>query len=266
MKKLVLLLMTLTITLLLPKSAIQAQDETYVVVENMPQFPGGTVALQKYIAKNVKYPKRAEKEKAEGKVFVNFVVDKQGSVKNVKVIRGAQIDLNNEAVRVIKSLPKWKPGTQKGKPVNVSFTVPISFSLNNKSIEVYKGNIGSTYKITKNHKQKDLKAKNGDCYVVVNNMPEFPGGTVALQKYIANNIKYPKVHQESNISGKVFINFVVNEKGKVINVRVVRGVDPALDKEAVRVISNLPNWKPGSTKDGKKVKVSFTVPVSFSLK
>ena len=265
MKKLVLLLMTLTITLLLPKSTIQAQDETFVVVENMPQFPGGRQALQKYIAKNIKYPKRAQQEKAEGKVFVNFVVDKQGNVKNVKIIKGAQIDLNNEAIRVIKSLPKWKPGTQKRKPVNVSYTVPISFSLNNNSIEVNNSNV-TTYKITKNHKQKDLKAKNRDCYVVVSNMPEFPGGHEALRKHIANNIKYPKVHQETTISGRVFINFVVNEKGKVINVRVVRSVDPALDKEAVRVISNLPDWKPGSTKDGKKVKVSYTVPVSFSLK
>ena len=95
-------------------------------------------------------------------------------------------------------------------------------------------------------------------------MPEFPGGDLELRKYIAQNIQYPEIAKENGIQGKVFVQFVVNQKGEVEQVKVVRGVDPSLDKEAVRVIQSLPKWKPGSQR-GKPVKVSFTVPINFQL-
>lgn len=101
-------------------------------------------------------------------------------------------------------------------------------------------------------------------FVIVENMPEFPGGQGELPKHIAKNIQYPEIAKENGIQGKVYIQFVVNQKGKVEQVKVVRGVDPSLDKEAVRVIKNLPQWKPGSQR-GKPVKVSFTVPIHFQL-
>ncbi len=101
-------------------------------------------------------------------------------------------------------------------------------------------------------------------FFIVENMPTFPGGDLELRKYIAQNIQYPEIAKENGIQGKVYIQFVVNKKGKVEQVKVVRGVDPSLDKEAIRVISNLPAWAPGSQR-GKPVKVSFTVPINFQL-
>jgi protein TonB len=101
-------------------------------------------------------------------------------------------------------------------------------------------------------------------FFIVENMPEFPGGNLELRKYIAQNVNYPDIARENGIQGRVFVQFVVNTKGKVEKVKVVRGVDPALDREAIRVISNLPSWKPGSQR-GKAVKVSFTVPINFQL-
>jgi len=104
-------------------------EEVFMVVENMPKFPGGDLGLMKYIQKNVKYPPIAKEYNVTGKVYISFVVDKSGSVTNVKVVRGVDKNLDAEAVRVIKSLPKYKPGKQRGRPVRVQFTVPINFTL-----------------------------------------------------------------------------------------------------------------------------------------
>ena len=105
-------------------------DEFFMVVENMPIFPGGDLGLMKYIQKNVKYPAIAKEYNITGKVYVSFIVDKSGSVTNVKIVRGVDKNLDAEAVRVVKSLPKYKPGKQRGKSVRVMFTIPINFTLN----------------------------------------------------------------------------------------------------------------------------------------
>ena len=105
-------------------------DEFFMVVENMPEFPGGDLGLMKYIQKNVKYPAIAKEYNITGKVYVSFIVDKSGSVTNVKIVRGVDKNLDAEALRVVKSLPKYKPGKQRGKAVRVMFTIPINFTLN----------------------------------------------------------------------------------------------------------------------------------------
>ena len=108
----------------------ESDDEFFMVVENMPEFPGGDLGLMKYIQKNVKYPAIAKEYNITGKVYVSFIVDKSGSVTNAKIVRGVDKNLDAEALRVVKSLPKYKPGKQRGKPVRVMFTIPINFTLN----------------------------------------------------------------------------------------------------------------------------------------
>ncbi len=103
--------------------------EVFVVVEDMPSFPGGNV--QKWIAKNVKYPVLAMENGIQGKVYIQFVIERDGSITDVKVLRGVDASLDKEAVRVVKAMPKWKPGKQRGKPVRVSYTLPINFQLSN---------------------------------------------------------------------------------------------------------------------------------------
>jgi len=105
-------------------------EEFFMVVENMPQFPGGDLGLMKYIQKHVKYPAIAKEYNITGKVYVSFIVDRQGKVTNVKIVRGVDKNLDAEALRVVKSLPKYKPGKQRGKAVRVMFTIPINFTLN----------------------------------------------------------------------------------------------------------------------------------------
>ncbi len=105
------------------------EPHIFTIVEDMPKFPGGDVGLIKYIAKHTKYPNIAREGGIEGKVYIRFCVTNTGLVKKVSVARGVDPLLNNEAIRVVKSLPKWKPGEQSGKKVNVWFTVPINFRL-----------------------------------------------------------------------------------------------------------------------------------------
>ena len=111
---------------------------------------------------------------------------------------------------------------------------------------------------------KEEEASDSQVFFIVEDMPEFPGGELALRKFIANAIKYPVIAQENGIQGKVYVNFVVNKDGSVTDAKIARGVDPSLDKEALRVINSLPKWKPGKQR-GKPVRVSYTVPINFVL-
>ena len=102
-------------------------------------------------------------------------------------------------------------------------------------------------------------------FEVVEQMPEFPnGGMAGLMQYLSKNIKYPAIAQENGTQGRVTVQFVVNRDGSIVDAKVLRGVDPYLDKEAIRVISSMPKWKPGMQR-GKAVRVKYTVPVMFRL-
>ncbi len=106
-----------------------ASNKVYEVVEQMPSFPGGDAAMMKYLAENIKYPVSAQKAKEQGRVVVQFIVEKDGAVTGVKAVRSVTPVLDAEAVRVIKAMPKWTPGRQGGQPVRVNYNVPVSFRL-----------------------------------------------------------------------------------------------------------------------------------------
>ena len=135
MKRLIMmsLMATCCLTTVLAQKTVVSQkdqkEEPFNVVEDMPAFPGGMEAMIEYLSSNIKYPADAQKQKVDGRVLVNFVVEKDGSITEVKVIKPAFPSLDAEAVRVVKAMPKWKPGYQNGKAVRVQFTMPINFSL-----------------------------------------------------------------------------------------------------------------------------------------
>lgn len=101
-------------------------------------------------------------------------------------------------------------------------------------------------------------------FQVVEEQPEFPGGQIELMKFLQKNIKYPTISQENGVQGRVIVQFVVNRDGSIVDTQVMRGVDPYLDKEALRVVSTMPKWKPGKQR-GKPVRTRFTLPVQFRL-
>lgn len=112
----------------MPKT-LKGDEQIFFIVEEMPEFPGGESELRKFIANNIKYPEVAQQNGIQGRVYVTFVVDKNGEVANARIARGVDQELDREALRVVNSLPQWIPGKQRGKEVNVSYTVPINFAL-----------------------------------------------------------------------------------------------------------------------------------------
>ena len=105
------------------------EGEIFQVVEQMPEFPGGMQALMAYLSKNIKYPSVAQDNGIQGRVFISFVVNKDGSIVDPEVIKSVDAALDKEAMRVVKAMPKWNPGKQRGKPVRVKYTVPVLFRL-----------------------------------------------------------------------------------------------------------------------------------------
>ena len=108
----------------------EEEEVIFMVVETMPEFPGGAQAMMKYIGENIKYPVIAQENGIQGRVICQFVVEKDGKVTDIQVVRSSgDASLDKEAVRVINSMPKWKPGKQRGKPVRVKYTIPVAFRL-----------------------------------------------------------------------------------------------------------------------------------------
>lgn len=216
-----------------------SKDEAVSSAEKMPQFPGGEIALMEFMIKNLKYP---ESETTPGTymVIVKFIVDKNGKVKDPVVIRKQSEAFNQEAIRVVSMLPDFEPGTINGKPVAVYYTLPINF------------------KIKDDKPAKDVVLRSSE------KMPQFPGGEKALMEFVVSNIKYP---QGATVKGKpmVVVKFVVDKTGKVKDPVIMRGQDEALNSEAIRVVSLLPDFEPG-TVDGKPVSVAYTLPIIFSSK
>ena len=219
----------------------EVNEQVFTVVEKMPSFPGGDAELLKYIATNIKYPKESLDNGEQGRVICSFIVGRDGSVNNPEVLRGVTPLLNEEAVRVINTMPRWNPGMQRGKAVAVKYTVPITFRL-----------------------KSPVEEAKEETLTVVDVMPQYPGGDRELLKFIAQSIKYPTDAQEAGVQGRVICSFVVDKKGNIVEPKIIRGIDPSLDAEALRVIGMMPRWTPGR-QDGKAVRVLYTVPITFRL-
>ena len=230
-----------------------AEGEVFMVVEEMPEFPGGMGECMKWLGQNIKYPADAKEKGVQGRVIVQFVVEKDGTIVNAKVVRGVDPDLDAEALRVVNQSPKWKPGKQKGEAVRVKYTLPIMFRL---------GNDSSDSKAAE--APREAKVDENGVHQVCEEMPEFPGGMAECMKWLGKNINYPEDCKKEGVQGRVIVQFVVDKDGSIKDPTIARGVHPSLDKEALRVLSSMPNWKPGKQK-GEAVKVRYTIPVMFKL-
>ena len=233
--------MTNNTHLSLSSKSREMNEQVFTVVEKMPSFPGGDAELLKYIATNIKYPKESQDNGEQGRVICSFIVGRDGSVNNPEVLRGVTPLLNEEAVRVINTMPRWNPGMQRGKAVAVKYTVPITFRL-----------------------KSPVEEAKEETLTVVDVMPQYPGGDRELLKFIAQSIKYPTDAQEAGVQGRVICSFVVDKKGNIVEPKIIRGIDPSLDAEALRVIVIIPRWTP-CRQDGKAVRVLYTVPITFRL-
>ncbi|WP_320970274.1 M56 family metallopeptidase [Bacteroides nordii] len=239
-------------------------DDIFDVVEEMPVFPGGQTGLMEFIAKNLRYPVKAQKEGIQGRVIARFIVEKDGSVSNLAVARrSASSELDAEAIRVLSTMPKWTPGKQRGKEVRVKYTVPIAFKLSGPEVEEIKDSKLMEVVVVGYAPKDDIITPE----VVLESaeiMPKYPGGASGLMSYLARNIKYPFDAQQSKTQGRVVIQMIVNKDGHVISPKVIQSVSPSLDAEAIRVVMGMPRWEPGKN-DGQTVAVQYTLPITFKL-
>lgn len=205
------------------------------------QFPGGTEQLIKFLSENIKYPVECEKQGIQGRVVLLILIDKDGSVTDIKVAKSVHPLLDAEAVRVASSMPHWQPATKDGQPVRIRYSLPITFSLNNATTEKGKG----SEKVGQASRDRDAT---------------YPGGLEAIRKYLDKNFVRPL--ECSDIEGNMEVAFIVDEEGKVSMVEVTKSLHPKLDKALTQVFMNMPKWQP-AMRDGKPRQMRFTMPLHY---
>ena len=211
------------------------------VETDFPTFRGESyLAFADWVAEKANYPQEAAAKNISGWARMTYTVETDGSVSQIKPSSDTDPLFAAELTRVMESSPRWK--SPANKDANEPFTseILIRFEL--------PGTVS-----------------NGIVYIMVDEMPKFPGGDAALFEFLYKTIQYPAQAKDNGIHGKVILRFIVTSEGNVENVTVVRDVDPLLDNEAVRVMRLCPKWEPGKMK-GKPVNIYYSVPISFALK
>lgn len=256
------------------KEESENDREVFTYVELMPRFGGcehlpegergkcTTEALYNFIYKTINYPDEARESGIKGMVIVQFIVEANGELTNIKIVRGVSSELDEEALRVVNAMKdKWLPGYHHGIPVAVTFTLPIKFVLGEK-------------------KHEEGKIIPNEIYTVADEMPRFPGcehlpeperascANEAMFKFLYESISYPKSEREQGIEGIVIARIIIEKDGSIAEPKIVRGISPGLDNEILRVINKMKDlpekWIPGRHK-GEAVPVMLTVPFKFAL-
>jgi TonB family protein len=234
-----------------------------------------------FLINNLNYPIARLKSdtRVEIPVVVIFNVEDDGSISNVRVKDPVHPDLDKEAISVVQKMPRWKPAMSNGRLVRSKFHVTIMFpnipypepNYQSDSLVTTLGlvrcNVDSTSSKKEMGSKSDSNYDDDDDMImgmIVEQKPVFPGGQKALMEFLKSNLVYPKAARDSSIQGRVMVKFTVEKDGSITDVEVVRGVHPALDEEAVRVVSMMPKWKPG-TQMGDTVRTKFTLPVFFKI-
>ncbi|MDE6514213.1 MAG: TonB family protein [Muribaculaceae bacterium] len=232
--------------------------DTAELTKQAPTFPGGERALYSKMARSIRYPAEAAQNNIQGQVIVQFRVLPDGSMDSVRVARGADPLLDAEAVRVVKTLGKFNPGTQNGEPVAMWYTMPISFKLQGDSSESTGDSNAQVTRLGGN-----IQSVKGDRITGAT----FPGGEAAMMKFLADNIKYPAEAVKAKAEGTVHLGVYIDEKGHITEVKVNdnKSGNAALAQEAIRVVKTMPAFTPASA-DGQPVKFYLNLPVVFKLK
>lgn len=220
-----------------------------------PMYPGGSHEMTRFIANSLRYPREAADQDIQGLVVYNFVVELDGSLSNFEIMHRAHPLLDEEALRIIKSMPPWRPAVYKGKNVRSTQYVPMYFKLNKN---------GTRSSTTAQQRKVMPLDPNEEIFTIVDQMPEFPTGEDGLGRFISEFIQYPVRAKQEGIQGRILCAFIVRKDGTISNVEVVNGLDNELDNEALRVLSMMPKWTPGKN-DNKIVSVKCILPIDFKI-
>lgn len=247
--------------------AVNDDKKVFNSVKQMPQFPGGERALLNYVIQNIKYPQSETDNPKAVNVVVRFVVGADGKVEDVSILRGKSEAFNEEAIRVVKTLPDFIPGKDdNGNNVAVWYTLPIIFkSTSSQSKAETETETAPTVLATEKSDSKVISdSDRPGVYRSVEKMPQFPGGEKALLEYIAANIKYPEAEAKEKRQGRVVVSFIVEADGSIGETKILRSRSEGFDAEAIRVVKSLPNFIPGQS-GGKNVAVWYNLPIIFKL-
>lgn len=230
-----------------------------------PAVPvGGTEKYGQFLANHQKYPTSAMQKGIQGTVKVSFIVEKTGTVNEVGVLESISPELDAEAIRLIKSGPKWTPAKHRNQVVRQRVVVPVSFVMSPGS-EVVAGRAGKERPITTSAADIAASAHPNRPGVLAPDRPTQPvGGTQVFFDWIEKNQKYPLQARQRKIEGKVMVEFIVQTDGRLTDMRVIKKMGSGLDDEALRLIRTAPKWEP-AIYQGKPIKQKMILPVLFQL-
>lgn len=231
------------------------KNKIFTAVEQEPGFKGGMDKFIGFLERNLRYPADAEKNRVQGKVYITFVVEKDGKLSDIKVVRGVSRTIDAEAVRVIGMSPKWNPGIQNNRPVKVQFTIPINFVLPPLQNDLQtKKLMDSLVSIPEDQK----------IFTAVEQQPTFPGGIEKFNEYVSKHMRYPEEAKNSQIEGTVRVNFVIEKDGSLSDIKISGSAHSELNAEAIRLMTECPKWNPGF-QNGTPRRVEYTAFVQFKL-
>ncbi len=283
------------------KSSLKIENRTldenhvYKVVEEMPFFDNcvnkkcSDERLLGYLYKSLKYPKEARNAGIEGTVYVQFVIEKDGTVSQVKTVKGLGFGLDESSEQIVTAMnnpsqPKWTPGKIAGKNVRVSFVLPIRYNLNPQVDSPVVKNTSQNGLIEElvitgyNAKSKNQSISeyppNDEVFKVVEQVPLFGDckdkacSDEKLMAFLYKNLKYPEIAIKNKVEGRVYIQFIVEKDGTISNTKIVRNIGAGCGEAAAKVVdmmnSSDPSWQPGMQRR-QKVRVLYTLPVTFKI-
>lgn len=229
-------------------------------------FPGGIKAMLDYLKIEMEYPLLQGDVGDMGRAVVDFEISKDGKVERPRIRRSLDPILDRKALEHVWKMPRWIPATENGSPVSDQYTVPVRFVPHYISYEAFKAKEEYSIQAERNTPVYGKGKQNPpDTY------PEYPGGTKQLAKDMTAYVRamwerfgHPEWGFTGHGTGRTTAGFIVETNGSISNIEVLKSIDPALDKEAIRFVKQMPRWTPG-TKDGKIVRTYCVIPISFRI-
>lgn len=243
MKRTLILLVAVLVSVCGVRSQNDDRNIYQTFEEHHPEFPGGVDSLQAFIERNLYYPKEALDYHIEGRVYIFFIVEKDGRLSNPLIFRGLPGGCSQMAMKLVKRMPRWKPGEQRDssgnyRPVRVSYPMPVNFTLDPQSP----------------HLVRDYDTDTTDIH--------YPGGTDALYRYLATHIDYPREHWTSKVSTTVFFD----STGQVERVKIGSPVEPEGLADAIaNALEAMPRWIPGKMSHNETILIPIDLPLLASM-
>ncbi|WP_149913117.1 M56 family metallopeptidase [Sphingobacterium cavernae] len=246
-------------------SSQEGGNEIFSETEILPEPPESMDAFRKWIGNNYQYPQAAINAGVKGTIRTNFVIEKDGSLSDIKIVKDLGHGTGEAALELLKKSPKWKPAIQNGRKVRYEFTLPIRLDLTNM------GEVEESAQDTIQDKSggkivflANTRSNESSNYTAVEIIPEPPGGMTAYRKWIGDNYKYPQAAIDAEVKGTVQVTFVVEKDGSLSDLKVVRDLGHGTGNSAIAVLKTSKRWSPG-IQNGKTVHVAYSLPIRLDL-